>query len=384
MSTWSAPADLAAAALLTAAAAAWTPPARMTVTEWADAHRQLSAENCAEPGQYSSSRAPYQRGPMDAISDPTLETVTIAASAQVGKNEICHNALGWIIDLNPAPVLWVAPTEKAGEKWSKTRLAPMLRDTPRLRGKVAEAKSRDSGNTILEKQFPNGLLFVVGSNAPSGLASQPIQYVFCDEVDRFEASAGTEGDILDLAGKRTTTYVGRRKLVYVSTPGILGESRIWKSWEESDQRRYFMPCPHCRERIVFRWRDPDGTFRIRWEEGKPEQATFVCDQCGGVITDAHKFRMLEEGEWIVTRPEVKGHAGFHLNELYSPWRTFGEVAVAFLKAKRNGPQSLMVWVNTSLGEPFDLREGGAMQSQGLAARREAYGAEVPRGVANLR
>lgn len=359
------------------------PPPRLTVTEWANQFRIMSAECSAEPGPYRSNRAPYQAGPMDAISDPTIETVTIMSSAQVGKNEICHNALGWIIDLNPGPVLWVAPTEKAGEKWSKTRLAPMLRDTPRLRGKVADPKSRDSGNTILEKTFAGGLLFIVGSNAPSGLASQPIQYLFCDEVDRFEDSAGTEGDILDLAGKRTTTYQGRRKHVFVSTPGIKGMSRIQKSWEESDQRRFWLPCPHCHSLITLRWRDPDGTYRVILPEGKPEEAVYACEHCGGIITDSHKTRMLRFGEWIASRPDVKGHAGFHLNELYSPWRTFGDVAKSFLKAKRAGPQSLMVWVNTSLGEPWDPRDGEGMNAAGFRARKERYSAPVPEGVAFL-
>ena len=381
-----APADLdRARAVLARVNKAWAPPPRMTVTEWADAFRQMSSENCAEPGRFKSERAPYQRGPMDAISDPLIETVTIMSSAQVGKNEICHNGLGWIIDLNPGPILWVAPTEKAGEKWSKTRLAPMLRDTPRLRLKVADPKSRDTGNTILEKQFPSGLLFIVGSNAPSGLASQPIQYVFGDEIDRMEDSAGTEGDILALAAKRTTTYPGRRKLVWVSTPGIKGISRISKSWEKSDQRRYFMPCPHCQELITFRWRDPDGTYRVIWPHApeQPEKAHYVCDQCGGVITDAHKHRMLQAGDWIAGRPEVKGHAGFHLNELYSPWRTFGDVAKAFVEATSLGPKSLMVWVNTSLGEPWDPRDGEDLQAQGLKKRREPFEAEVPLGVGYL-
>lgn len=361
----------------------WAPPPRMTVTEWADTYRMMSPENSAEPGRYNSARAPYQRGMMDAVSDPTIETVTMMTSAQVGKNEICHNALGWIMDLNPGPVLWVAPTEKAAEKWSKTRLAPMLRDTPRLKGKVADPKSRDSGNTILEKSFPGGLLFVVGSNAPSGLASQPIQYVFGDEIDRMEESAGTEGDILDLAQKRTTTYAGRRKIVWVSTPGIKGHSRIFKSWEQSDQRRYHLPCIHCGAQILLQWRDEDGCYRVVWPDGEPQNAHYVCDQCGGLITDGHKPMMLRKGIWVPGRPEVRGHAGFAINELYSPWRTFGEIAVAFLRAKQQGPNHLMVWVNTSLGEPWDTRDGDEVQTKGLAARREDYDAEVPTGVAYL-
>lgn len=354
------------------------PPPTLTVSEWADEFRILSAEASGEPGRFRTDRAPYQRGMMDALGDPRIETVAIMCSAQVGKTEaLVNNPVGYFIHQDPSPVMVVQPTIQAAEKWSKTRLAPMLRDTPALRGRVADAKSRDSGNTILEKTFPGGLLVIVGSNAPAGLASQPIRVVICDEVDRFEESAGTEGDPVDLAFKRTTTFAGRRKHVLISTPGVKGRSRIEKAWLESDQRRFFVPCPHCGEFQTLDW------SRVIWPEGQPEDAYLACSGCGGVITDAHKQGMLRRGEWRATRP-FTGTAGFHLNELYSPWRRFGEVARDFLKAKARGMESLKVWINTSLGEPWDPRDGDSLQAEGLLARREAWTTgTVPKGVGLL-
>lgn len=357
--------------------ALWSPPPLLSVSEWADQFRQLSSESSGEPGQWRTDRAPYQKGIMDALSDPAVEQVTVMSSAQVGKTEFINNAVGYFIHQDPSPIMVVQPTVEAAKKWSKTRLAPMLRDTPVLRSKVAEAKSRDDSNTIQEKTFPGGLLVIVGSNAPAGLSSQPIRVVLCDEVDRFEESAGTEGDPVDLAFKRTTTFTGRRKHVLISTPGIKGVSRIEKAWLESDQRHYRVSCPHC------------GLYQdlkfgnLVWPDGKPLEAAYGCEHCGGVITDAQKSTMLRTGHWKAARPEVTDHAGFHLNELYSPWRRFGEVAKDFLKAKRRGISSLQVWVNTALGEPWDPRDGEDIQAKGLMLRREVYSAEIPAGVAVL-
>lgn len=364
--------------------ALWAPPPTLTVSQWADEYRVLSAESSGEPGQWRTSRAEYQRGIMDALSDPLVEQVTVMSSAQIGKTEFVNNAIGYYVHQDPSPILLVQPTVEAAKKWSKTRLAPMIRDTPVLFERVADDKSRDSSNTIQEKTFPGGLLLIVGSNAPAGLASQPIRIVLCDEVDRFEQSAGTEGDPVDLAFKRTTTFTGRRKHVLISTPGIKGDSRIEKAWLDSDQRHFFVPCPHCGTMQALVWRDETG-YRVIWEtdeEGnaKLETCAYVCIDCGAMITDSHKPAMLRAGEWRASKPEVKDHAGFHINELYSPWRRFSDVAKDFIKAKRNGIRTLQVWINTALGEPFDPREGGGLMAKGLMARREVYPTDVPQGV----
>ena len=217
---------------------ALSPPPELTIDEWADEYRVLSRESSAEPGKWSTERAPYQRGMMAAVSEPTIESVVFMTGAQVGKTEIINNAVGYYIHQDPSPMLVILPTLDLAKMWSNDRLAPMLRDTPVLKNSVKDPRSRDSGNTLLQKSFPGGYLAVVGANSPAGLSARPVRAVFFDEVDRYPASAGTEGDPVDLGKKRTSTFTYNRKIVMVSTPTNKGASRIEAAYEQSDQRRY--------------------------------------------------------------------------------------------------------------------------------------------------
>lgn len=210
------------------------PPPILTVSQWADRYRKLSAESAAEPGQWNTDRAPYQREILDAVNDPACEEVVIMSSAQVGKTELILNTIGYYVDYDPAPILVVQPTLDMAQAFSKDRLAPMIRDTPALTDKVKDSKSRDSGNTILHKKFPGGHITMAGANSPASLASRPIRIVLMDETDRYPASAGGEGNPIKLAEKRTNTFWNRKK-IKVSTPTIKGESQI--TVEKHDRRR---------------------------------------------------------------------------------------------------------------------------------------------------
>lgn len=310
---------------------------------------------------------------MDAVNDPSVREVVLMKSAQIGYTEMLGNVVGYFIDQDPAPMLLVQPTLEMGEAWSKDRLAPMVRDTPALRDRVADPKARATGNTLLHKTFAGGHLTIAGANSPSGLASRPIRIVLCDEVDRYPASAGAEGDPVSLARKRSTTF-WNRKLIMGSTPTIKGKSRIEEAYNGSDQRRYYVPCPHCDHWQVLRW------AQVIWPDGKPQEAHYVCEECGSVITDADKASMLRAGEWRPTA-EFTGVAGFHISELYSPWVTFGQMATAFIEAKRL-PETLKTWINTALGESWE-EQGESMDETGLLDRREMYPAPVPAGAVLL-
>lgn len=300
---------------------------------------------------------------MDAVNDESVETVVVMSSAQVGKTELVNNACGYYISQDPSPIMVLNPTLDMAETWSKDRLTPMMRDTPVLAGLVKAATSRDSGNTLLHKSFPGGHITMAGANSPASLASRPIRIVIADEVDRYPASAGTEGDPVSLAIKRTTTF-WNRKIILVSTPTIKGGSRIETAWNKSDQRRYFVPCPHCQHEQVLTW------SQIKWEALDPINAYYECENCRTRITNAHKAQMIRQGRWKATA-QFTGSAGFHLNELYSPWRTFGDVAKAFVDAK-DDPQQLKTWVNTSLGETWSEQGGEQLGHEGLMARAEPY------------
>lgn len=353
-----------------------TPPPDLSVSEWADLYRRLSSESSAEPGRWRTDRAPYQRRIMDQINNPEVETIVLMTSSQVGKTEIILNAIGYHIDYDPAPIMVMQPTVEMANTFSKTRLAPMLRDTPALKGKVADAKSRNSGNTILEKSFPGGVVVMVGANAPAGLASRPIRILLADEVDRFPASAGTEGDPLSLAEKRTTTFYNRKK-IFVSTPTIKGVSRIEKAYESSTQEHWCLSCPSCKEYQPLKW----GQIKFDYdkEEDKVTSVSYVCKHCGTLHTELEWKS--SNGKWIADNPNSKVK-GFHLNELASPWKRWEEVVEDFIEAKKNGKETLQVWVNTSLGEPWE-EKGVSVESDDLLSRREEYRCEVPEGVAVL-
>lgn len=347
---------------MTIAAEALKPPPTLTVSQWADAQRRLSPEASAEPGRWYTSRAEYLRGIMDAISDASVRQVCVMSSAQVGKTEFILNVIGYHVDRDPAPILCIQPTLQMAQSFSKDRLAPMLRDTPCLRGKVKDPRTRDSGNTTLHKVFAGGHITIAGANSAAGLASRPVRIVLCDEVDRYPSSAGTEGDPIRLAAKRATTF-WNAKLVTVSTPTVKGASRIEAEWLSSDQREFHVSCQHCEGTQTLKWAN------VRWDEDKPETAAYICEHCGVAWTDADRFKAIRAGKWISSHPE-SDIAGFRLSGLYSPWVPLSEGVRDFLEAKKL-PETLRVWVNTYLGETWE-EQGDGIDDENLASRREQY------------
>ncbi|MCW2412013.1 MULTISPECIES: phage terminase large subunit family protein [unclassified Sphingobium] len=349
-----------------------TPPPKLTVSQWADTNRQLSAEASAEPGKWDTSRAEFQRGIMDAVSDPLIQDIVVMKSAQVGWTEIIGNVVGYFVDQDPAPMLVMQPTLEMGEAWSKDRLAPMIRDTPCLTAKISDSKARDSGNTILHKKFAGGHCTIAGANSPASLASRPIRVVLADEVDRYPASAGAEGDPLSLAFKRTTTFWNRKRLAG-STPTVAGASRIEAAFELSDKRYYFIPCPKCGTKQRLSW------SQVKWEKDEAgkhlhETAYYECaaadpetgELCQHHWTDAERWEAVRKGEWRATAP-FNGIAGFHIWEAYSSWVKLADTVKAFVDAKGN-PETLKTWTNTALGETWQ-EKGEAPDWQRLYDRR---------------
>lgn len=365
-------------ARLKRALATLAPPPDLTVSQWADSHRQLSREASSSAGKWDTDFAPYQRGPMDAIKDPTVETVVFMASAQVGKTEIVNNIIGYGIDQDPGPMLVIQPTLEMAQAWSKDRLAPMLRDTPCLVGKVAEPRAKDANNTILHKQFPGGHLTVVGANSPAGLASRPIRWVLADEIDRYESSAGREGDPVYLAQRRTQTFHDR-KVVLISTPTESGTSRIEAAYKETDQRVFFVPCPGCGRAQELKW------SQVRWPKDDfgrhlVEQTYYQCIHCGAKWDEADRRAAVSKGQWVA-QAEFRGRAGFRVNQLYSPWTTLAEIAKEFrLAHESRNPERLKTFWNTVMGEVWqDLGEG--IETPALLSRREIYEpGKLPEGV----
>jgi len=348
-----------------------TPDPLLTVSEWSDRHRMLSSKASAEPGRWRTSRTPYLKAIMDCLSPTSpVERVAFMKAAQLGATEMGSNWIGYVIHHAPGPMMAVWPTVDMAKRNSKQRIDPLIEESAALSELIAPARSRDSGNTILAKEFRGGVLVMTGANSAVGLRSMPVRYLFLDEVDGYPIDVEGEGDAISLAEARTRTFA-RRKIFIVSTPTISGASAIEREYEASDQRRYFVPCPHCAHRQWMRFE------HLRWEKGQPETAAYVCESCDEPIAEHHKTWMLEHGEWRAMVTDGAGKtAGFHLSSLYSPvgWRSWRDIAAAWESAvsKESGSAAaIKTFKNTELGETW-VEEGEAPDWQRLVERREDY------------
>lgn len=332
----------------------------LTLTQWSNTYRVLSKESSAMFGKFEA--ISYQKEPMDTISNPDVAEIVLMWGAQLGKSEILNNTIGYYIHQNPSPILFLLPSEDMAEDYSKRRLAPMFRDTKVLDSLIND---RESSNTILIKNFKGGNLALVGSNSPSKLASKPIKVLIVDEVDRCENTK--EGHSIDLAQKRTNTYYDR-KIIKVSTPTIKGHSTIEREYHNSDQRKYFVPCPFCafKQTLVFE--------NIRWEQDKEgnhdlRSVRYACVECGSLWSERDKNNAVSNGIWIAQNP-TSHIAGFALNALYSPFFTLKDIVKDFLESKDN-IQKFQVFTNTIKAESFEPPSIKFEENE-LYGRRENY------------
>lgn len=345
---------------------AFKPPEKLTLSEWADRFAYLSVESSAEGGRWHT--LPYQKGIMDAISDPKLEQITLMKSARVGYSKILNHVIAYHIHQDPCPIMLVQPTIEDAQGYSKEEIAPMLRDTPCLKGLVSEAKSKDGANTILQKQFPGGTLSLVGANSPRGFRRVSRRVVLFDETDGYPQSAGAEGDQIKL-GIRRTEYYWNRTIVAGSTPTIKDFSRIERMFMQGDQRRYFVPCPKCEHMQYLKWPN------MRWSDNDPSTAAYQCESCAELIPHAKKRWMVERGQWRPTSPGNGKHASFHIWAAYSysPNASWSNLVEEFLDAKTDAEQ-LKTFVNTVLGEVWEDEYASKIGASALLERaaKETY------------
>ena len=344
------------------------PDPELTVSAWADSHRLLSPRGANEAGRWRTSRTPYLREIMDALSPAhPAQRVVVMKGAQIGATEAGNNWIGYVIHHAPGPMLAVQPTVELAKRFSQQRVDPLIDESPVLRAKVAPARSRDAGNTVLSKEFPGGILVMTGANSAVGLRSMPVRYLFLDEVDAYPLSADAEGEPVALAEARTRTFSWRRKVFLASTPTVKGLSRIEREFEASDQRRFFLPCPLCGAPQWLKFE------RLRWDRGNPASVAYVCEVCDGGFAEHHKTKMLATGEWRPTASSADpATIGFHLSALYSPlgWYSWAQIARDWEAAQGND-EAKRSFRNTVLGETW-FETGEAPDWQRLYDRREDY------------
>ena len=346
--------------------AAFKPPRKLSLSEWADEYAYLSAESSAEGGRWRT--LPYQKGIMDAITNNNIEQVTVMKSARVGYSKILNHIIAYHIHQDPCSIMVVQPTIQDATGYSKEEVAPMIRDTKCLQGLVSDARAKDSTNTLLQKQYPGGTLSLVGANSPTGFRRVSRRIVLFDETDGYPiGGAGSEGDQIKL-GIRRTEYFWNRKIVAGSTPTIKDFSRIEKLFNQTNQQRYYVPCPKCGHMQYLKWPNLIATVR----DNDPSTAAYECESCKYHIPHNKKRWMVERGEWRATNPGNGKHVGFHIWSAYSysPNASWSNLVEEFLESKQD-PEQLKTWINTVLGETWEDEYASKVGAEALMERAAA-------------
>jgi hypothetical protein len=321
---------------------------------WAEKFRILPNESEAEPGRFKYERTPYQRGMVDVIAEPGVEEIVYVCGTRIGKTVCQENLLGYWVDNDPGPTLIVRPSEGDVADYIRDRMRPLMNLS--LRSHLLDSRDAD---TLRSLRFDTMPVHFGWAGSPSTLAGKTCRNVIFDECDKFVPFSGRESDPISLGKKRTDTYMHRRKIILASTP-TTKQGAIWKAWENcGDRRHFFVPCPHCghSQRLIFsqiKWpQDRGGLDKVPFAD-KVEQgglAYYECAKCSGRIDDKHKPKMLEGGKWI-TEGQKSKRVGFHISSIYSPWRSFSEIAAEFIMAEGDVGMT-MTFRNNTLAEPFE-------------------------------
>lgn len=389
------------------------PPETMPLDEWSDKYRFI---NEVSGEKWLTKRVEVARGPMRAVTEPGVRTITVMCCTQLMKTELILNTIGYFMHLDPCPMLVVQPKEELAKKFSNVRLKQMIKSTPALKDKITESNRRHAADTTTYKEFPGGHVTIVSSRSPSNLAMLPIRLVLLDEIDKYEESSGHEGDPIDLAEERMATYSANSLSIRVCSPTIKHLSRIEESYETSDKRKPFVKCSHCGGWQIMLWPN------VHWEKDEhgnhlPETAQYCCTHCGVAWTESERLKVLKDIDWRQTvdfacgkcshenKPstwdpndrhkwneagyamceECQGshapnkHAGFWASKLYSPFRPLSEMAQKWIDAQGN-VEKLKTFINTQLAETFEEAGQSIDNVEWLMSRRERYNAELPNGV----
>ena len=354
-----------------ASAAAWAPPPKYLPSEWAEKNLRIPTGN-AIPGHIRFANAPYQVEPLNEMANPLTRKVTLMWGAQTGKTQLVTCGIGYFIDQSPCSQMMMQPAQGDLQVWLETKFNPFVEANDSISEKMAVPRGREGVNNQNMKSYPGGWLMFAWSGAPRTMRGRSAPKIWCDEVDGYEPIA--EGDQVELLSQRAATFGEERLVVVTSTPRIKGASLVESAFEDGDQRRYHIPCPHCNHFQTLKWSN------VEWDKDAdghhlPETARYVCENCKGHISDSQKRVANSKGKWIAEKP-FRGHASFHLNELYSNFRKWKDIVTSFLDKVKKG--DLQSFVNVSLAETWE-QEGEQVDHSPLYLRREHYPAEVPRG-----
>ncbi len=351
---------------------------RVSIAEHSKLHFYLPREGNPFPGYFDVSLTPYLKGIFDVLQfDNKAEEIVFMKGCQIGGSSVSLAFLLWLSNCGySAPALVVFPTEKNAHRFVKKKFRPAVQNCKPLMEKL---QSRDVKRESLDLfNYPGGTISFGNAHAPNTLRMDSCAVVIFDEVSDFPHDSDGQGDPVEIGRGRTNTYEGRRKIYLVSTPTITGICRIERAYADTDQRKYFVPCPTCKHFQLIDWK------RIRWDHINTEKVWLECENqdCKTRIFEDKKTEMLANGEWRATIPDKTNarKIGFHLSGLYAPvgmlsWRA----AVGQFLASKENPSLLKVFVNNVLGETW--KEGVEFSQNKLKKRIHDYRVDpLPQGV----
>lgn len=352
------------------------PPPDLKPSEWAEQNVRIPIGN-AVPGLIRFDNAPYQREPLDMTARPDCHRITLQWGAQVGKTMLALCAQAYRIAQNPCSQIMMQPSQGDLTTWLETKFNPLVDSNQQLQELIAKPRGRDGVNNQRMKSYPGGFMMFSWSGSPKTMRGRSAPFIVCDETDGYDRTA--EGHPVGLLWQRAATFGDLRLLMEISTPTTKGASWIESSFEQGDQRRFHVVCPHCDEHQPLKWQN------VTWSkddqgEHRPETAGYACGSCGVVWNDGERIAAIRNAErlgagWKAEKP-FRGHASYHLNELYSTFRKLGDIVQSFLDKKAAG--DLQTFVNVSLAETWE-EQGDQVDSTGLMERAEQYPAQVPAG-----
>lgn len=363
------------------------PPPDLKPSEWAETAVKIPEGN-AVPGPYRLANAPYQREPMDMLVHPDCYRVTLKWGAQVGKTLLALCVQGYCIEMTPRSQMMMQPSQGDLQTWLETKFNPLVDANGTIRSLIAKPRGRNGVNNQRMKSYPGGFLMFAWSGSPKTMRGRSAPLIVCDEVDGYEAT--DEGHPVGLLWQRAATFGDQRFLLEISTPTVKDSSYIDKAWEAGDQRRFYIVCPHCDHHQVLRWGNVKWTGRQSTgiedaeldqdQDHQPETAAYACEGCGVLLDDGERIAAIRNAEtlgagWKASKP-FRGHASYHLNELYSTFRRLRDIVQSYLD--KLATDDLQTFVNVSLAETWE-EKGEQADPDALMARAEEYPAQVPMG-----
>jgi phage terminase large subunit GpA-like protein len=358
-----------------AALKALAPPPDLKPSEWAERSVYIPVGN-AIPGLIKFDNAPYQREPLDMSIDPECSRITLMWGGQVGKTMLALCAQAYRISQDPVAQIMMQPSEGDLTTWLTTKFNPLVEANAELEAKIATPRSRSGVNNTRMKSYPGGHIMFSWSGSPKTMRGRSAPFIVCDETDGYDRVK--EGHPVSLLWQRAATFGDQRMLLEISTPTIKGVSWIESAFEAGDQRRFHVACPNCGHVQPLRWSsvkwgmDDDG-------EHDPASAYYLCESGAGCWwSDQDRVEAIRGAEaaghgWIAARP-FRGHASYHLSELYSCFRSLSDVVQSFLEKKQ--ANDLQTFINVSLAETWE-EEAESLELADVMSGVEKFAAPVP-------